>query len=180
MPSREKKRATPSGFMMNGFMPFSGGSSTLKSGTSAPDHVLPFHAISLRVGSNGLPLTSHDARLYSTRRFAGHAQAQFSVLPMPVGSELSRRPIWLPAWVHAPQKIQQPLAVLPSSRNCAKLASFSPFFASTLVLSVGSVTSASALPLNSIASSSGVGLSGSAYGQLMFRIGSGYLPPFSL
>src|ERR1044072_5432996 len=166
--------------MMNGFMPFSGGSSALKSGMSAPLHVLPFHAISLRVGSNGLPLTSHEARVYRIRRLAAHAHARFSVLPMPVGSALSRRPIWLPAWVHEPQKIQQPLAVLPSSRSCAKLASCSPFFASTLVLSVGSVTSASAFPLNSIASSSGVGLSGSAYGQLMLRIGSGYLPPFSL
>src|SRR6201996_3181180 len=180
MPSRAKKRATPSGFMMNGLMPLSGGSSTLKSGMSGPVHARPFHATSFLDGSNGLPSTSHVGGLYGTRRFAGHAHAQPSVWPMPVGSELSRRPIWLPAWVHEPQKIQQPLAVLPSSRSCAKLANCSPFLARTLVLSVGSVTSASALPLNSMASSSGVGLSGFEYGQLILRIGSGYLPPFSL
>jgi hypothetical protein len=133
MPSRAKKRATPSGFMMKGLMPLSGGSSTLKSGMSEPVHARPFHATSFLDGSNGLPFTSHDARLYSTRRFAGHAHAQPSVWPMPVGSELSRRPIWLPACVHEPQKIQQPLAVEPSSRSCAKLASCSPRFASTFV-----------------------------------------------
>lgn len=96
---------------------------------------------------------------------------------MPVGSALSRRAIWLPACVHAPQKIQQPLAVVPSSFNCAKPASCSPFFTSVFVGSFGSGRSASARPLNSIASSSGVGLSGFAYGQLRLTIGSGYLPP---
>ena len=143
-------------------MPFSGGSSTLKSGMSAPVHALPFHAISLRVGSNGLPLTSHEARLYRMRRFAGHAHAQFSVWPMPVGSELSRRPIWLPACVHAPQKIQQPLAVLPSSRNCAKLASCSPFLASTLVLSVG---------IGHVGERPAVELHRDFFGRRAFRIG---------
>src|SRR5471032_1463696 len=133
--------------MMNGPMPFSGGSSTLKSGTSAPPQVVPFHATSLRVGSHGLPCKSQEARLYSTRRLAGHAQAQFSVLPMPVG-------------VQQPVKIQQPLVVEPSSRNWAKDDSCSPFLTSSLVASLGSNKSLSALPLYSIASSSGVGLSG--------------------
>src|SRR5258708_9599624 len=147
---------------------------------SAPVQALPFHAISVRGGPNGLPLRSHDARLYRMRRFAGQAHAQPSVWPMPVGSELSRRPIWLPACVHAPQKIQHPLDVVPSSFSCAKPDSWSPFFRSTFVGSFGSVTSASALPLYSIAISSGVGLSGLAYGHVRFTIGSGYLPPCSL
>src|SRR5476649_2280171 len=129
--------------MMNGPMPFSGGSSTLKSGTSAPPQVVPFHATSLRVGSHGLPCKSQEARLYSTRRLAGHAQAQFSVLPMPVGSLLSRRPIWLPAGVQQPVKIQQPLVVEPSSRNWAKDDSCSPFLTSSLVASLGSNNSTS-------------------------------------
>src|SRR5215467_14617994 len=98
---------------------------------SAPVHALPFHEISLRDGSNGLPFRSHEARLYSTRRFTGHAHAQPSVWPMPVGSALSRRPIWLPACVHEPQKIQQPLAVVPSSFSCAKLDNWSPALTST-------------------------------------------------
>src|SRR4051812_43916874 len=163
--------------MMNGFMPPAGSSSSLKSGTSGPLQVVPFQLTSLRVGSNGLPLVSAEARLYSTRRLAGQAQAQFSVLPMPVGSLLSRRPIWLPAWVQEPAKIQQPEVVVPSSRSMAKLGNCSPFLTSTLVGSFGSVTSANALPLNSIASSSGVGLNGLAYGQVRFTIGSGNLPP---
>src|SRR5512146_651778 len=48
---------------------------------------------------------------------------------------------------------------------------------STLVLSFGSVRSASALPLYSIANSSGEGACGILYGQVRFRIGSGNAPP---
>src|SRR3982751_330666 len=103
-----KKRATPSEFMMNGFMPFAGSSSSLKSGTSAPLQAVPFQATSLRAGFHGLPVGSHEARLYITRRFAGHDQAQFSVWPMPVGSELSRRAMRLPVGPQQPAKIQQP------------------------------------------------------------------------
>ena len=51
------------------------------------------------------------------RRFKGHAHAQPNVLPKPDGSELSRLAIWLPFSVQLPAKIQQPLAVVPSSRN---------------------------------------------------------------
>src|SRR3982074_3835714 len=105
MLERAKKRATPSGFMMNGPMPLPGFSSALKSGTSAPPQALPFHLINWRFGLYGLPAGSHDARLYSTRRFAGQAQAQLSVWPMPVGSALSRRAIRLPVGPQAPQQI---------------------------------------------------------------------------
>src|ERR1700751_2326690 len=93
---RAKNRATPSGFMMNGPMPPAGFSSALKSGTSAPPQALPFQAITLRRGSYGLPVKSQDAGLYKMRRLAGHDQAQLSVCPIPVGSELSLRAIRLP------------------------------------------------------------------------------------
>ena len=102
MPALAKKRAMPSGFMMNGPIPPAGSSSALKSGTSTLPQFFPFHASSVRRGSNGFPATSHEARLYITRRLAGHAQAQPSVLPMPVGSLLSRRAIMLPVGPQAP------------------------------------------------------------------------------
>src|SRR5208282_2219265 len=117
MALRANNRATPSGFMMKGFMPPAGSSATGKSGTSAPPQALPFQPINLRFGSYGLPLGSQEARLYRTRRFAGQDQAQLSVWPIPVGSELSRLAIRLPVGPHAPQKIQQPHDVLPSSRS---------------------------------------------------------------
>src|SRR6202011_5223289 len=118
-----------------------------------------------------------DARLYMTRRLAGQAKAQLMVWPIPLGSELSRRAIRLPVGPHAPQKIQQPLAVLPSSRNSAKPASCSPALRVTLVGSFGSTRSFSALPEYSRASSSGLGLLGCAYGHDRFTIGSGKAPP---
>src|SRR5258708_15174197 len=177
MPGRAKNRATPLGFMMNGPMPPDGFSSALKSGTSAPPQALPFHSINLRFGLYGLPAGSQEARLYSTRRFAGQAQAQLSVWPMPVGSELSRRAIKLPAGPHAPQKIQQPDCVLPSSRSSAKPASCSPALRVILVGSLGSARSFRALPEYSLASSSGLGLSTCAYFHVKLRIGSGKAPP---
>ncbi|MCY1294644.1 hypothetical protein D9M69_478180 [compost metagenome] len=69
---------------------------------------------------------------------------------------MSRRAIWLPWAVHAPQKIQQPLAVDPSARSWAKPASCSPALASSAPLT-GSARSARALPENSWASSAAVG-----------------------
>ncbi len=78
---------------------------------------VPFHAISLRFGSHGLPARSQEARLYRMRRLAGQANAQLSVCPRPNGSELSRRAIRLPFSVQRPQKIQQPHEVEPSSRK---------------------------------------------------------------
>src|SRR5271167_1303148 len=163
--------------MMNGPMPFAGSSSALKSGTSAPAQALPFQPISLREGSKGLPATSHEARLYITRRLAGHDQAQLRVWPMPVGSELSRLAMRLPAGDQAPQKIQQPLAVEPSSLSSANPASCSPALRTILVGSLGSARSASALPEYSFASSSGVGAAGCTYGQDSLTIGSGNAPP---
>ena len=64
---------------MNGPMWSLGGESTLKSGTSLPTHFCcaSFHQICLRSGSQGLPSRSQEARLYRTRRFAGHDHAQF-------------------------------------------------------------------------------------------------------
>src|ERR1017187_4814791 len=177
MLARAKKRATPSGFMMNGPMPPAGFSPAGKSGTSAPPHALPFQPTSLRFGLYGLPAGSQDARLYRTRRFAGQAHAQLSVCPIPVGSELSRRAIRLPVGPHAPQKIQHPLCVLPSSRSSAKPASCSPALRVILVGSLGSTRSLNALPEYSLASSSGFGLSARAYFQVKLRIGSGKAPP---
>ena len=49
------------------------GGAVLKSGISFPTHLLPFHWISIRFASQGLPLISAEARLYSTRRLSGHA-----------------------------------------------------------------------------------------------------------
>src|SRR4051794_38048421 len=110
------------------------------------------------------------------RRFAGHDQAQFKVWPIPQGSALSRRAIWLPACVQAPEKIQQPDSVLPSSRNRPKPDNCSPAFASTLFLSAGSTRSVIALPLYSLASSSAEGLIGFLYGQERLTMGSGKAP----
>src|SRR3984893_4536334 len=177
MPARAKKRATPSGFMINGPMPPAGFSSALKSATSAPPQAVPFHAINLRFGLYGLPAGSQDARLYSTGRLAGQAQAQLSVWPIPVGSELSRRAIKFPVGPQAPQKIQQPHCVLPSSRSSAKPASCSPALRMILVGSLGSARSLRALPEYSLASSSGLGLSTWAYFHVKLRMGSGKAPP---
>src|SRR5665647_1488943 len=174
-----KNRATPSGFMMNGFIPSSGAESGLKSGMSEPVHFFAAASqpITLRFASYGLPVRSQDARLYKMRRFAGQAYAQLSVCPRPNGSELSHRAIRLPFSDQLPAKIQQPHDVEPSSRNSAKPFSCSPAFTSTLVLSLGSVTSCKALPENSFASSSGEGEAGWRCFQFRFRIGSGKAPP---
>src|SRR6202521_4115601 len=85
----------------------------------------------------------------------------------------------LPLLLQAPQKIQHPDAVDPSSCNCAKPSSWSPAFASSVCFfgSFGSRTSASALPLNSLASSSGEGASAIRWFQVSPRIGSGNAPP---
>src|ERR1700733_1135258 len=115
-------RPTPSAFMMNGPMWSLGGESALKSGTSLPTHFFcaSLHQICGREASQGLPETSHDARLYITRRFIGHDHPQFGWAPRPEGSELSRRCISAPASVQEPHQIQFPLEVEPSSFNAAK------------------------------------------------------------
>src|SRR5437762_3220441 len=73
------QRPTPSGFMINGPVWAFGFESGLKSGMSLPTQrpAVSLHQTCLRVGSQGLPDGSHDARLYITRRFAGHDHAQF-------------------------------------------------------------------------------------------------------
>src|SRR5699024_10844494 len=110
------RRPIPSGCMIDAPVGVPG-AALPKSGISLPVHLLPFHWISIRFGSHGLPLISAEARLYSTRRLSGHAQAHPSVFPRPDGSELSRLAIWLPCSVQLPVSIQQEDAVVPSSRR---------------------------------------------------------------
>src|SRR5580693_4032604 len=95
------------------------------------------------------------------RRLSGHDHVHFENVPRPAGSLLSRRAMLLPASLKLPEKIQQPQAVVPSSRNAAKLTSCLPFCRIVLVASFGSGTSASAEPLSSRASSSAFGSLGS-------------------
>src|SRR5207302_1296014 len=79
--------------------------SALNSVTSLPTHfcVGSLHHTCRREASHGLPSRSHDARLYRTRRFAGHDQAQFWCTPIPDGSLGSLRAVKLPASVYPPQ-----------------------------------------------------------------------------
>ena len=76
--------------------------SGLMSGTS-PTHLSPFHLIPAREGSQGLPSLSAEARLYMTRRFAGHEKAQLWNMPRPSGSAGERRWVLFPASVNAPE-----------------------------------------------------------------------------
>src|SRR5262245_31233001 len=160
-PSGTKKRATPSGFMMNGPIWSLGSESALKSGTSFPAH-LPVAALNqtcLRLGSHGLPSTLQEARLYMTRRFIGHDQPHWGWMPSPEGSSALRR-CWLePASGQEPQYSQLPLDVVPSSRSHAKPGSCCPAFHSEGVC-FSSFRSARALPLISLASSVNDGLAG--------------------
>src|SRR5579862_4388256 len=170
-------RPTPSGIMMNGPMWSLGCESGLKSGTSTPVQICAasFQETCLRAGSQGLPETSHDARLYSTRRFAGHDHAQFGYTPRPDGSSVPRRASCGPASVHDPAYNQLPHEVVPSSRSQAKPGNCCPALMVCCVF--GSVTSAIALPFTSLAISESDGCRGSVYGHVACRIGSGNLPP---
>ena len=106
MPLGANKRATPSAVMMNGRTASGAVGSAVRamSGTSAPPQDLPFHDTSGLSARHGLPVVGlTEAPLYKMRRLAGHDQAQPSVCPMFHGSLLSRRAIWLPACVQAPQ-----------------------------------------------------------------------------
>src|SRR2546427_4484392 len=105
--------------MMNGFMPSAGAESALKSGTSAPAHLVPSQPISLRFGSHGLPDGSHEARLYWMRRFGSPALVQFGGLANPPGWGFSRRALRGPLSRQRPAKIQQPQPGLPASAGCA-------------------------------------------------------------
>src|SRR5207253_9141025 len=104
-PSGTKSRPTPSGFMMNGPMWSLGLESGLKSGTSLPtqDCLASSHQTCRREGSHGLPSRLQEARLYMTRRFMGHDQAQFGYMPKPEGSSVPHRSIIAPASVEEPQ-----------------------------------------------------------------------------
>jgi len=75
-----------------------GGELGAMSGTS-PTHSFPFQTMPGRVGSQGLPCASAEARLYKMRRFAGQANAQFGYMPSPVGSSVPLRAALLPASV---------------------------------------------------------------------------------
>src|SRR6266576_150413 len=146
--------------MMNGPMRVFGSESALKSGTSLPTHFCfaSLHQTCLRSGSQGLPLRSHDARLYKTRRFIGHDHAQLGWMPRPDGSSGLRRCVRAPASVHEPQKSQLPDIVEPSSRKNAKPGSC--WSALIVVLVFWSVTSPRALPFSSLATSARDGLYG--------------------
>src|SRR5512132_2940031 len=146
------------------------------SGTS-PTHFSPFHTMPGRLGSHGLPAASADARLYMTRRLAGHENAQLWNMPSPVGSAVLRRCALLPASVNTPECSQFPHIVVPSSRHSPNPASCWPAGRTTLVGSLGSGRSASALPLISLSTSLRSGLVGLAYAHDTFSTGSGNLPP---
>src|SRR5437870_432082 len=94
-----------------------GGESGLMSGTS-PTHFSPFQTIPGRVGSQGLPSASAEARLYMMRRFAGQENAQLWNMPSPVGSALFLRCELFPDSVYTPECNQLPHMVDPSSWHC--------------------------------------------------------------
>ena len=94
---------------------------------------------------------------------------------MPVGSELSRRAIWLPASVQQPAKIQQPACCRRRARQSRPPARFS-CARSCSHLRVCQVAECAAVVF--LASSSAVGLSRIGVGPVhSLTIGSGYLPP---
>src|SRR5882762_4609730 len=77
------------------------------SGTS-PTHFSPFQTMPGRVGSHGFPSLSAEARLYMTRRLAGHANAHSWNMPSPIGSALLRRAARFPALLYTPEWSQFP------------------------------------------------------------------------
>src|SRR5262245_27528354 len=153
-----------------------GGESGLMSGTS-PTHRSPFQTMPARLGSQGLPWASADARLYMMRRLAGHENPQVWYMPSPVASAVARRCALLPASVYTPECSQLPHRVEPSSLSCAKPSTCWPAVLTTLVGSLSSWRSVIALPFISFKTSARSGLSGFAYGHDRLRIGSGRAPP---
>ena len=136
-----------------------GGESGLMSGTS-PTQSFPFQAMPGRVGSQGFPSASADARLYMMRRFAGHEKPQLWNMPRPVGSAVERRAALLPASVNTPTWSQLPHIVEPSSWSWPKFSICWPARRIVFVLSFGSGMSASALPLISFRTSVRSGAAG--------------------
>src|SRR5258708_7190132 len=74
----------------------------------------------VRLGSQGLPSASAEARLYMMRRLAGHEKAQLWYMPRPVGSAVERRCALLPASVYTPEWSQLPHDVEPSAWSWPK------------------------------------------------------------
>src|SRR5437867_10134180 len=146
------------------------------SGTS-PTHFSPFHQMPGRLGSQGLPSASAEARLYMIRRLAGQEKAQLWYIPRPLGSAVERRCALLPASVYTPEWSQLPHRVEPSSWSWPKPSSCWPAVFKTFVLSLGSGMSASAFPLISFKTSDRSGLIGLVYAQEAFKTGSGSAPP---
>ena len=121
-----------------------------------PAHFSPFQAISLRLGSHGLPSGVHEARLYRMRRLVCQGlMAQPGCCPADIG--IVGGDIWLPAL--------RPASPRKSSRRswccCRRAAGQSPAVARPFwpVWSGLSVVNnkSSARPFISLASSSGVG-----------------------
>src|SRR2546428_11396532 len=102
--------------MMNGFMPSAGAESALKSGTSAPAHLVPSQPISLRFGSHGLPDGSHEARLYWMRRVGGPAEGPLGGVAHPPWAGFVARALGVAFFPQGPGKIQPPARGLPSPR----------------------------------------------------------------
>src|SRR5690349_24637880 len=98
-------------------------------------------------------------------------------MPRPVGSAVLRRCVLLPASVKHAECTQLPHIVVPSSRHSPNPDSCCPAGRMTLVGSLGSVTSESALPLISLSASLRSGTCGLAYAHDRLRIGSGNWPP---
>src|SRR3954469_9241358 len=136
-----------------------GGESGLKSGTS-PTHFSPFQTMPGRVGSQGFPSASAEARLYMMRRLDGHEKPHSWNMPSPVGSALLRRLALLPAAEYTPVCSQLPHSVLPSSISWPKESSCAPAALTSLVGSLGSLMSVTALPLISLSTSSRSGAIG--------------------
>src|SRR5579859_1926737 len=98
-------------------------------------------------------------------------------MPRPEGSSVPRRAICGPASVQEPEYIQLPHEVEPSSFNQANPGSCWAFLMTSCDFGLGSLRSASALPLISFATSPSDGCLGSVYAQVRCKIGSGNLPP---
>src|SRR5262249_17144357 len=93
------------------------------------------------------------------------------------GSAVLRRCALLPASVYTPECSQLPHIVVPSSRSCANPSTCCPAALMSLVGSLSSLRSASALPFISFSASPRSGLCGFEYDHARFRIGSGNVPP---
>src|SRR5260370_36632362 len=99
-------------------------------------------------------------------------------MPRPDGSSVPRRASCGPASVQHPEYIQLPHEVVPSSFNQAKPGSCWPFLMTSCDFGLGSLRSASALPLISFATSPSEGCLVSVYAQVRCNIVLGNVPPY--